>query len=180
MNGIKTWIRTVAVALLIAMVYYFAGYRIVYSIVMTGAKEDAAFAIKHHGALNRLTMSCKEYAGLSWTEKNKEFTYNGQLFDMVSMQKSGDSVILTVYNDKNETRWAKAMNDFVKELFPSEKNKNTDPAEGFMSAFQKEYTPLEKVKIGYAPETTKVFYDTERSTRIPLLLIKPIWHPPAA
>ena len=180
MNGIKTWIRAVAVTLLIAMVYYFAGYRIVYSIVMHGAKEDAAFAIKHHGTLGKLTISAAEYANLGWTEKNKEFTYNEQRYDLVSMQKSGDSVVLTVYNDKNETRWGKAMNDFVKELFPSEKSKNTDPAEGFMSAFQKEYTPLEKIKIGYAPETTKVFYDTERSSRIPLLISKPIWHPPAA
>ncbi len=180
MNGVKTWIRAVAVTLLIAMVYYFAGYRIVYSIVMHGAKDDAAFAIKHHGTLTKLTITGAEYTNLSWTEKNKEFTYNEQRYDLVGVQKSGDSVVLTVYNDKNETHWAKAMNDFVKELFPSEKSKNTDPAEGFMSAFQKEYTPLEKVKIGYAPETTKVFYDTERSTRIPLLIIKPIWHPPAA
>lgn len=180
MKGVKTWIRAVAVTLLIAMVYYFAGYRIVYSVVMHGAKEDAAFAIKHHGTLNSITLSAAEYTTLNWTEKNKEFMYNGHLYDCIAIEKYGDSVVLKVYDDKNETRWAKAMNDFVKVLFPTGKSQNTDPAEGFMSAFQKEYTPLEKIKVGYAPETTKVFYDTQRSTRIPLLLSKPIWHPPAA
>src|SRR5581483_5130746 len=140
---LNTWIRAIAVTLLVAMVYYFAGYRIVYSIVMHSAKEDAAFAIHHHGVLADLSLSAAEYANLSWIEKNKEFTYNGQLYDLVASEKSGDSIVLKVYDDKNEARWAKAMNDFVKVLFPSGKTQNTDPAEGFMTAFQKEYTPLE-------------------------------------
>jgi hypothetical protein len=178
MNKLNAWVRAMAITLLIAMVYYFAGYRIVYSIVMHDAKEDAAFAMKHHGTFSSIILTAKEYSKLSWTEKGKEFNYNGQLYDMVSVEKSGDSYTLKVYEDKNETHWAKAMNDFVKFIFPSDQNQKQDPAEGFISAFQKEYTPLEKVKIGYAPETTKVIYDTNRCTHSSLLLIKPIWHPP--
>lgn len=177
---IPIWIRTIAVTLVIAMVYYFAGYKLVYSFVMHNAKAEASFAIKHNGSIVNMTLSDKEYANLGWTDKNKEFSLNGQLYDLVSITKSGNSYILQVYNDKNETRWAKAMNDFVKFLFPDNHGKKPMHAEGLLSAFQKEYTPLQKVTVVYTPETKNSSHIVNGDICPSTLLIKPIWHPPAS
>jgi len=177
-TNLTVWIRTVAVALLLAMMYYFAGYRIVYSLVMHDAKHEAAFAMKSEGSLTNITLSAKEYAGIKWTEKGKEFSYNGSLYDLVSSQKNGNLVVLHVYCDRNETRWAKAMNDFVKYLFPSPAAKQI-PAEGFLSAFQKEYTPMQKANVVYYPSTSEIVFNTDVNNQPSALLLKPIWHPPS-
>jgi hypothetical protein len=179
-NKVPIWVRTVAITLCIAMVYYFAGYRLVYSFVMHSAKAEASFAIQHNGTITKMILSDKEFASLSWTDKNKEFYINGQLFDLVSLTKCGNSYILQVYDDKNETRWAKAMNDFVKFLFPGDHGKKPVHAEGLLSAFQKEYTPLQKITVAYAPETTNSSYKPDSKICLSALLIKPIWHPPAS
>src|SRR5579859_4035111 len=102
MTKVPIWVRTVAITLCIAMVYYFAGYRLVYSFVMHSAKAEASFAIQHNGAITTITLSDKEFANLNWTDKNKEFSTNGQLYDLVSITKSGNVHILQVYDDKNE------------------------------------------------------------------------------
>jgi hypothetical protein len=171
-------LRTVAVTLLIAMVYYFAGYRLVYSFVMHSAKEEAAFAIHHDGVITSMTLSAEEYANIKWTEKNKEFAQNGMLYDIVNLSRVGASYMINVYTDKNETHWVKAMNDFVKCLFPGS---HTSPnhAEALLSAFQKEYTPHQNIKIAYTPVIViGVHYQSGQKCPVSIA-IKPIWHPPA-
>lgn len=175
---IPIWVRTIAITLCIAMVYYFAGYRLVYSFIMNNAKREAAFAIQHNGTITGMTLSAAEFNNLKWTDKNKEFLLNGQLFDLVSMEKTGNSYILKVYDDKNETRWAKTMHDFVKFLFPTDPSKKPIHAEGMLSAFQKEYTPLQKVTVPYMPEMKNTCCCVNNETGDSTLLIKPIWHPP--
>lgn len=177
-NRIPTWIRSVAVTLLIALVYYFAGYRLVYSFIMHSAKKEASFAMRHNAKFSDMALSASEYANIKWTDKGKEFVLKGQLYDVVSIQKSGSTYILKVYQDRNETRWAKAMNDVVKFLFPAPHSKKNSCAEGLLSAFQKEYTPLQKVEVGFMPEVKNICYP-ERGQAFSRLLIKPIWHPPA-
>lgn len=172
------WVRTMAITLVIAMIYYFAGYKLVYSFVIHGAKQEASFAIRHNAALSDITMSESAYNHIKWTDKGKEFSLKGELYDVVNIQKSGDTYILKVYMDKNETRWAKAMHDVVKFLFPSPNSQKNNCAEGLLSAFQKEYTPLQKVEIGFIPEIKDIYYP-ERTAAPSRLLVKPVWHPPA-
>ncbi len=173
------WMRSVAVTLLIAMLFYFAGYRLVYSIIIHGAKEDASFAISHKQALvKELELTASEYSLLKWTEKDKEFSFNDQLYDIVSIQQTDGKYIIQVYADKNETGWVNAMNTFIKGVFSTHQGKGMDNAESLSSAFQKEYTPTGHMKLDHVPETKTVQYsDTER--HISTQLKKPIWHPPA-
>ncbi|HXB13832.1 MAG TPA: hypothetical protein VNZ45_17720 [Bacteroidia bacterium] len=173
------WMRTIAVTLLIAMLYYFAGYRLVYSLIIHGAKEDAAFAIGHKQALvKELELTASEYSMLKWTDKDKEFTFNDQLYDIVSIQQTDGKYIMQVYADKNETGWVNAMNTFIKGAFSTHSGKGMDNAESLSSAFQKEYTPTGHIRVGHVPETKTVQYsDTERHSSTQLK--KPIWHPPA-
>jgi hypothetical protein len=180
LSNVTGLVRITAVALLLAMVYYFAGYRIVYSLVMNNAKEEASFAMKSQGSLTNINFSAKEFAGIKWTEKNKEFDYNGELYDLAGIQKNGASFTLHVYCDKNETHWAKAMNDFIKCIFPVGHNNGPVQAEGFLSAFQKEYVPMHKTVIAYCPASAKNAHCTaDIKNHRTLLLLKPIWHPPS-
>jgi hypothetical protein len=173
------WMRTIAVTLLTALIYYFAGYRLVYSLIIHSAKEDASFAISHKQALvKELQLTAAEYPMLKWTDKDKEFTFNDQLYDIVSIQQTDGKYVLHVYADKNETGWVNAMDSFIKGVFSTHSGKGMDNAESLTTAFQKEYAPTGHVKVDHMPETKTVQYsDTERHTSTQLK--KPIWHPPA-
>ena len=179
-TGISISLRMIAATLLFAMVYYVAGYRVVYFVIMHGAKSDAAMAIKlDKASLENLAFNTKEYSKLKWIESGKEFSYKGQLYDVVSNSNAEGNYSLQVYADKNETRWAQALNDFVKQFFPSnssdcEKGKN---AEAMVSAFQKEYTPLTTLKVR-SPETQPKIYFSSNREIICVDGPSDIWHPP--
>lgn len=160
------------------MVYYFAGYRLVYFMLMHGAKAKAAFAIKDKStSLQAVSFTVAEYNELQWTEKNKEFSFHGQLYDIVQILKTGDKYTLKVYADKNETKWAKALNDFVKQVFPAA-DKNSKNAESMMSAFQKEYMPMGKLNINVQTETGNVYLSSDNMP-VTANMNADIWHPPA-
>lgn len=178
--GLKAlkWIRVVTAAMLVTMVYYFAGYRLVYFMLMHGAKADAAFVMQSKVAsLQTISFTAKEYNALQWTDKNKEFSWHEQLYDIASVSKSGNNYVLKVYADKNETMWAKALNNFVKEVFPATE-KSSKSAENLMSAFQKEYMPVEKLNLGmHAP--LLLIYPLSDSKPVVENMNADIWHPPA-
>ena len=172
------WIRTVAATLLFAMVYYFAGYRLIYFMITADARYEASLAMKNkETVLEKITFPQSEYNKLKWAEGNKEFVSNGQLYDVVSITKSNNEYVAEVYCDKNETQWVKALHNFVKQLFPSN-NKSDKHTESIITAFQKEYIPLNVVHTA-TPDVTYVkqyLHTVNSSSRYP---DKGIWHPPS-
>ncbi len=174
----KSIIGLATATLLVTMVYYFAGYRLVYFMLMHGAKTDASFVIKNKNvSLQTISVTAPEYNKLQWTDKGKEFSYNGSLYDIVSFTKSGKNYILKVYADKNETRWARALSDFVKQVFPATE-KSSKNAENLMSAFQKDYMPVEKLNV-HNDTTAFNLYHISGSNPVTENVNADIWHPPA-
>jgi hypothetical protein len=179
--SLPIWVRTIAVTLLFAMLYYVAGYRVVSFLIIHSAKSEAAMAMKFDKAsLQTIAFNSTEYSKLKWIEADKEFSYKGQLYDIVSSSKAGSGYNIQVYVDKNETRWAQALHDFVKQFFPTNNtdcNKGMKNAEAMVSAFQKEYTPLCSLKIRLPEKRQKIYFSSERDA---LCIVAPsgIWHPP--
>ena len=172
------WIRTVAVTMLFAMVYYFAGYRIVYFMLTKDAKSYAWAAMKNKNTvLQKLVMNKADYNKLEWTEGGKEFSTNGQLYDVVSISKVGTSYAIEVYVDKNETQWVKALNDFVKQIFPADNTKSNKNVESVISAFQSEYLPINKVNVA-SPDVTYTVHYSHTLNMAALCHSSAIWHPP--
>ena len=173
------WVRTIAFTMLFALTYYFAGYRLVYFVITSDAKSEAFSAMKNKNTvLEKLELDQTAYSKLKWTEAKKEFSYNGQLYDMVSVSKIGNTYSVLVYADRNETQWVKALDNFMKELFPSDKTKSDKNVESITSAFQKEYVPLNKLGIAPPDATYTIQYcNTVDIYTIPARAA--IWHPPA-
>lgn len=153
------WIRTVAFSMLLAMVYYFAGYRIVYYLLTKNAKTIASAEISNrHTKLETLVFNKTNFAAIKWTEENKEFSYEGQLYDVAGITKTSEGVSIDVYADKNETQWVKALDNFVKQLFPADHSKNSKNLESIIAACQTDYLPVNAVKIMSPDVTYTVHY----------------------
>lgn len=178
MKKTPIFIRTIAATMLFAMAYYFAGYRLVYFLLTSDAKYAASAAIKSKGTkFENINLSSAEYNKLTWTEGHNEFIYNGQLYDIVNLAKINTNYILNAYCDKNETQLVKALHNFVKQLFPTN-GKNNKNIESILTAFQKEYLPLQKITVppSYFTYIKQSSCITDVSSACP---DKGIWHPPS-
>ncbi|HWY99058.1 MAG TPA: hypothetical protein VNY36_08240, partial [Bacteroidia bacterium] len=151
----------------------------VYFVITSDAKSEAFSAMKNKNTvLEKLELDKTAYSNIKWTEGHKEFSYNGQLYDMVSVAKIGAIYSVLVYADKNETQWVKALDNFMKELFPSDNTKANKNVESITSALQKEYLPLNKLSIVPPDATYTIRYsNTLNIYKIPATAA--IWHPPA-
>jgi hypothetical protein len=171
--------RYVSIVIISAMFYCFSGYRAVYLFFIKGAQANAEYSIKNGIGNNLLlTFNSAEYTSINWKEKGKEFLYQEQLFDVAGIQKSGNNYILQVYSDVNETRWIKALNEYVKEIFSPRRSEGMNHAESLFTAFQKEYPPLSGLKIIRCTEQEEISHPVFKGHES-FIPVKPVWHPPA-
>jgi hypothetical protein len=172
------YVRTIAFIMLIAMFHYVAGYRLMYSLGILYAKEQAKECMAEKNDIQKLTLSAADYNSLKWTEDDREFSFNNEMYDVTSIQKTADTYIITVYADDKETGWVSSFHNFEKEIFhPDQSNKGAKSAEDVMSSFQKEYTTVSKFKITVFA-TTGQFSPSEGVQQHPLQVSDNIWHPP--
>jgi hypothetical protein len=173
------YVRATAIVMLFAMVHYMVGYRLLYSLGILYTKDEAKQCMVDSSKNKKLTLSTAEYKSLKWTEENEEFSLNNQMYDVVSIQKTGTTYTITAYSDDPETELVTAFHSFESELFhPDQTNKSAKSAEDIMSAFQKEFTPVSEFKIN-------VFALNRLSQPAvvclggqPLQVSDNIWHPP--
>lgn len=173
------WIRTIALSMLLAMTYYFAGYRLVYYLLTKDAKSFATAEIKNKNTrLETLVFNKTDFADLKWTEKNKEFSFEGSLYDIVNITKTTEGFTVKAYADKNETQWVKALNDFVKQLFPADNSKKAKNIESIIAACQSEYMPVNALKI-LSPDATRLVHHIYPHSVISFCFDSTTWRPPS-
>jgi hypothetical protein len=169
-----------AIVLLFAMFHYIAGYRLMYSLGILYAKQDAKECMTKKNNIQKLTFSATGFSSLNWSEENKEFSFNNEMYDVSNIQKTGDKYIVTVYSDDFETEFVTAFHSFEKELFhPDQSSKGAKSAEDVMSAFQKDFTPASQFNMQNATSLTNIKPSVDRckggnSLQAP----DNIWHPP--
>lgn len=173
------YVRGIAVIMLFAMFHYVAGYRLVYSLGILYAKSEAKADMKDKSNTKKITLSTADYTSLNWTEKNKEFSFQNQMYDVVNLQKTGETYTISVFADDPETELVTAFHHFESELFHTDQtNKGTKSAEDILASFQKECTQVSEFKINTLTTTTllqSVVAPEQHSQQIP----NSIWHPPA-
>jgi hypothetical protein len=175
------YVRAIAIVMLIAMFHYVAGYRLMYSLGLLYAKEEAKECMmeKKNGS-QKLTLSAADYNSLKWTESGKEFSFNHQMYDVLNVTLSGSNYVIGVYPDDDETNWVVAFHDFEKEMFhPDQSTKGAKSAEDVMSAFQKDCTPVCEFNISIF-SSTRLIQPAIADEQHPLQVPDTIWHPPAA
>jgi hypothetical protein len=172
-------IRAMAIVMLFAMFHYMVGYRLIYSLGILYAKEQAKECmVKKTINTKTLTLSASDYNSLKWTKKNKEYTLHNEMFDVVSIKKNVDTYIITVYGDKTETAWIASLHNYEKEIFhPDQTAKGTKSADDIMTGFQKDFTPPSKFKI-HIFASTGLIQPVIAVQQHPLQIPNTIWHPP--
>ena len=176
-KGYPVYVRIIAFTMLIAMFHYMAGYRLMYSLGILYSKEQAKECMVEKNNIQKLTLSATDFNSLKWTEDNKEFTFQSEMYDVTGIQKTGNNYLITVYTDDKETGWVSSFHDFEKEIFqPEQSNKGAKSAEDVMSSFQKEYTAVSEFKINiFATELSQLQSDAQQH---PQQISHTIWHPP--
>ena len=173
------YVRVMAFVMLIAIFHYVAGYRLLYSLGILYAKEEAKECLMNKpDKMKKLTISAFDYANLKWSDEHKEFSYNNEMYDVATIQKLNADYIITVYQDDNETGVVLSFHNFEKELFhPDQSSKGAKSAEDLMSSFQKEFMPSSDFRINMfaIDRLLQPISDVSRhSQQVP----GNIWHPP--
>jgi len=177
-SAFPVYIRTIAIVLLFAMFHYVAGYRLLYSLGLIYTKNEAKECIIDKRDIQQLIIPASEYNSLKWTEKNREFSFHKQMYDIVSIQKVGGNYVITAYADNPETKLVATFHHFENELFhPDKSNKGAKSAEDIMSSFQKEYVSITDFKI-HLFALNKQFGFAGDVKQHHLQIPDNIWHPP--
>jgi hypothetical protein len=169
--------RAVAIILLTAMIFSLSAFRLVYKLIISHAKADAAMVLKSHpDKLRLLPLSDKDYLELNWKEKGKEFLYQGQLYDVISLDRTVKGYLVKAYSDKEETRWVVALHNYMLQIFS--RGDKSNHTESFFYSLQKEYPPICAMKLDPVTAPEQLYFACCRAS-LPSPFIKPVWHPPA-
>ena len=105
------------------------------------AKQEAKRTIekKEANALKRLRFSFSESKQLEWEGVN-EFSFEGNMYDVVEQRASGDSITYLCYADEKETWLTHELDEIFKDLFGG--SENTDEEHKSIKKLQLFYTTL--------------------------------------
>jgi hypothetical protein len=159
---------------------YLGGIQLLYWVKMNKAKYEAtAFTQKQDlktTDTKNFLFTNDQYALIKWLEANKEFSINGQRFDIINIEKTQEGIKITCYNDNEETEIAQAFQKFADKLFPIHQQSNNSDTD-VISKITKEYTSLHyEFNFSIFEKSNSVFIpeDTHSSISLP----DNIWHPP--
>lgn len=93
-----------------------AGYHLLYHYRITEAKLEMRQALLRANieGVSTLSFSRAELASLEW-EDASEFRYQGEMYDVLNVEKKGDSVLIRCLSDEKESALLKAYTDTQKQ-----------------------------------------------------------------
>ena len=172
--------RIAAIFLTLIFLLYLGGIQLMYWVRIDTAKHQASTFIQNNKANTNNTiefiLTPSEYNALNWSDRNKEFTIDGQRYDITGIEYLSNGIKITCYQDNPETEVVSAFQKFAERLFSShQQSGNSD--NDVISKITKEYLPL---KLVMAPQiynravSLVISEDIDSS----LLFTADIWHPP--
>jgi hypothetical protein len=106
--------RFIAILFFLTLLIYSGGYFLIYAYQKMMIRQEVSTMLHsdHSVAQSFLTnfsfpsenFEQNKIAHFHWTEEGKEFSYDGHLYDVVSLHCNGSNTIITCINDKEETR----------------------------------------------------------------------------
>jgi hypothetical protein len=173
--------RTTGLFLSLLFLFYLGGIEVFYTLKMSVVKRQSAEGISNHKiSLNNtctFSFTPSQYSNLNWSERNKEFTYNGKHLDIISLAFYTDEIKVVCFDDSNETSLVDEFTGFMKKMFSqgsSSDNSNNDMA----NKICKEYLPNPTVPQSY-------FFHVITTIKANCVLVNHyapiagIWHPPS-
>jgi hypothetical protein len=162
-------------------ILYLGGIEVFYTLKLRIVKKQAETSITNYRIQldNTVTFSFtpSQYQSLNWSERNKEFTYNGKHYDIISLDFYSDEIKAICYDDSNETSLIDEFSGFMKRMFSqgqSSDNSNNDMA----GKICKEYLPNQNIsQLFFFHVITTIQADCVLVNRH--ALIADIWRPPS-
>jgi len=121
--------------LVIILLFNVCGYYIIFNVVQNNIRHDIKEQIREGMTESELTMieiTVQNEAEIRWIEHNREFTYRGNMYDVVKIKPVRDGKILYCINDIRER---KLITDFAK------KNESNQKAKKLLGNFSTNFLP---------------------------------------
>jgi hypothetical protein len=123
-----------------------------------------------------LTFSRSEFSQLSFNDNGKEFRLNGSLYDVVSIQNSGENVIVTVEFDSKETALVDSFGGML--IQQHDKDQSSSPLKTVISHFQQDYLSNQHTIQVDCNTSTLKYYESNRTQHIPTFEANNLTPPP--
>lgn len=172
--------RIVSIFLTLTFMLYLGGIQLLYWIRIDTARHNATVFIQEHygeqGASQQLVFTDSQYNSLQWSEKNKEFVFQGQRYDIANITHNPKGVKIDCYKDNEETDIANDFHYFTERLFNTHQNSGTNEND-VISKITKEYLPFATIVSQHDFPIEKSFI-IEENYPIIVSPVSNIWHPP--
>lgn len=178
---VKQMRKVTGIALIGIFILYICGIQLIYSLKLSVAKNQASYVIGSHKVqLNNtrnFSFTHSQYGKLNWSERNKEFIYNGRHYDIISMEFNSDEIKVICFDDSNETTVMAEFAGFMKKMFSQGQSTNDNNSD-IANKICKEYLPNENLTPTY-------FFHVVTTIRATCVLVNQhalvadVWHPPS-
>jgi hypothetical protein len=98
----KKWF---SILFICTLVFNTFGYFVWYSVSKYNIREEAEKKIRegiNEAELSLIVIKTSDLSTIDWTKENKEFRYNGEMYDIVRMEIKGGSVHYYCFKDREE------------------------------------------------------------------------------
>ncbi len=95
--------RILSILFLSLFLYLFTGYYFYFSFTFNDYKNTET-------SISVFKLSKTDFNKINWKKHNKEFIYKNKLYDVKSINVSGDNIVLKCLSDKEETLGYKKLN----------------------------------------------------------------------
>jgi hypothetical protein len=111
--------KLASISLLVCLLFNLAGYQLIFHFQRQLVRTEMENILKAHSdRINTerfIFSSGSEAAGkINW-ENDREFCFNGKMYDLVERQNMGDKIIIVCVNDRKETDLFSKLDDNVRE-----------------------------------------------------------------
>ena len=136
------------------------GYFVFFKIAQIEIKKEIKREIKLHLQSEELTIirfSNSDINAIHWIEKNKEFIYQDQMFDIVRSSSNSNETTFYCINDKQEKKIFQNLEEQVLKQIESNKNSKSDSSKKNADNIVKTYF-FEDYKLTIFHETSSCLY----------------------
>ncbi len=174
--------KIAAIFLSFLFLIYLGGIQVMYWVKIDGAKKDASAFLNNNkfkkNSDTKLLFTTAQYNSLGWSDNNKEFTYNCQLYDVSEIKYVAGGVEVQCYADNAETEVVNAFHNFIDHLLSSQSRSGSSDND-MISKIIKEYV---SIKITPIPDSFcfNIIPFASKAKLYTFSLPASIWHPPAS
>lgn len=112
--------KLLSILFLFIFLFNLSGYYFVFNVMQKSARKEMKALIKKNipkTDLEKLVISENEMNSpdiFNFKDDNKEFIYNGKLYDIISETKDGSNTIFYCINDKNEEKLFAGLHEHIR------------------------------------------------------------------